>query len=223
MTTTMMGLVLGGGQSRRMGMRQGVAIHKTDVQLAGQPLLQRVIQRLDPQVDQVLLNLNRPTAMDVSGFVQIADMVAGYPGPLTGLVSAFEYLEHMGHRDYTLLLVPCDGPFLPRNLASRLAEARQAADADAVCAAWQGEWQPTFSLWHSRTAGRAKTMLLDEQRGGFKGLLRELHTEVVDWPAASEEHAPPFFNINTPDDLARAEHMLLSAQPSRRSSLGDSL
>lgn len=196
-------LVLAGGKSRRM---QG--LKKPDLLLAGEPLLLRVIERVKPQVSRVLVNLNEPvTNFDLPGYPIVPDVVSGYPGPLTGLVSAFDYLsEHDRHRTIrAVLLVPCDGPFLPANLADRLLAALNEKRADVACVRIDGNVQPTFSLWEIGTRDVARTMLFDRAEGGFKGLMRALTTVYVDWPA---EEPDPFFNINTMDDLRLAERVL---------------
>ena len=194
-------VVLAGGRSSRMAGRK-----KTELHLAGEPLLLRVIHRISPQAAVVFVNLNEPVdGMDLEGFTIIPDVVSGYPGPLTGLASVF---DHLGGREplvKAVQLVPCDGPFLPENLLARLAEALNVSQADVACPLYAGEPQPTFSLWRRDTAGAVHDRLRIRGEGGFRGLLKELETVYVTW---DEGEIDPFFNINTPADLARAEECL---------------
>ena len=202
-SATTAALVLAGGQSRRMG-----GPDKASLPLAGSPLLTRIVRRLQPQVGQVLLNLNRPVDLpELAALPVVADILPGFPGPLTGLVSGLQYLDRAVSETESvraLLLVPCDGPFVPLDLAERLRDAL-GSGGDVACIRYMGEVQPTFSLWRTRCRHQATRQLLDAGRGGFKGLLRELDTVYVDWPAGDPN---PFFNINTPEDLRAAERLL---------------
>ena len=194
-------VVLGGGVSRRMK-----GLKKPRLELAGESLLSRVIRRVEPQVSRVLVNLNEPVDnAEVQRHTVVPDAVTGFPGPLTGLDSAFGYLAVEAPLVKGVLLVPCDGPFLPEDLLSRLAEGLNISQAAVACASYGGEAQPTFSLWRRETSGAVHSMLAERKRGGFRELLKELDTVYVRWP---ESALDPFFNINTPEDLARAENLL---------------
>ena len=97
------------------------------------------------------------------------------------------------------MLVPCDGPFIPDNLVAQLYHKITDGDADIACIRYQGFVQPTFSLWHKRTRAAVEKALLVDGNGGFKPLLNSLKTVYFDWP---EQQVNPFFNINTPQELA---------------------
>ena len=188
------GVILAAGRSSRMG-----SVNKAQASLGGQPLLQAVVARVKPQVRQLLIN-GDPA---ICGEQAVADRVQGFQGPLAGLYSA-RCSDRLSTADY-LLLVPCDGPFVPTNLASELYVSTVQAAADVACVRYQGVAQPTFSLWHKRVLPEVKRALVEQQQGGFKPLLQRLHTAYVDWP---EQQPNPFFNINTRHDLALAETML---------------
>ena len=204
--TPIAGVVLAGGRSSRMG-----GGHKAAVYLDGSTLLERVIERFAPQVDRLLVNGNGAVVLPpgVKGSL-IADTVGNFPGPLAGLVSAFEYLERENTAVEAVALVPCDGPFLPRNLVARLAAAMANEQTVVACTRYRGEIQPTFSLWRRSVAAAAAAELRDRRRGGFKGLLGRLPASFVDWPDAPVD---PFFNVNEPADLDRARRLL--AAPSQ--------
>ena len=194
-------VVLAGGLSRRME-----GLKKPRLQLAGEPLLSRVILRVAPQVSRVLVNLNEPVDnAELQHHTVVPDAIGGFPGPLTGLDSAFGFLAVEAPLVKAVLLVPCDGPFLPEDLFSRLAEGLNISQADVACASYAGEPQPTFSLWRRDTMGAVHSMLAERKRGGFRELLKELETVYVRW---QESAVNPFFNINTPEDLARAGNLL---------------
>lgn len=195
------GVILAGGRSSRMGGRA-----KHGVVIGGITLLERVIARFAPQVDALVVNLNDVQQISPNtGLTIVRDSLEDYPGPLAGLVAAFEYLEAAGAEFGAVAMVPCDGPLVPENLVAVLAHAFEESDASVACVRYRGEMQPTFSLWR-RSAGSAVIRRLKEcHEGGFKGLFAELPTVFVDWP---EYPVDPFFNINTPEDVARAEKML---------------
>ena len=132
----------------------------------------------------------------------VADRLEGFRGPLMGLYTGLTN-HYLSSADY-LLSVPCDGPFIPPNLASELQRQIRAGNADIACVRYAGQIEPMFSLWHKRTVNAVEQALLDNQ-GGFKSLFAELKTVYLDWP---EQTINPFFNINTVDDLAEAERLL---------------
>ena len=114
------GVVLAGGRSSRMGQP------KCRVLLSGQPLLKWVVDTIEPQVSRVLINSNLyQHSVEVSGqrLPVVPDCEPDFPGPLTGLVSAFRYLDAEQSTSDALVIVPCDGPFLPPDLVSTLAAA----------------------------------------------------------------------------------------------------
>ena len=195
------GVILAGGRSSRMPGQ-----FKGDAKTGDITLLERVLERFKPQVDSVLLNLNRSEITShLPGVAVVADSIGGFPGPLAGLVAAFEYFDNKRIEYDAIAVVPCDGPFVPRNLVAVLATRLQDSQADVACIRYRGEIQPTFSLWRKG----AKQVVVDRLKvhgeGGFKGLFNELATLFVDWPEALTD---PFFNINTPSELALAGKLL---------------
>ncbi|MDY0070809.1 MAG: molybdenum cofactor guanylyltransferase MobA [Porticoccaceae bacterium] len=203
------GLVLAGGRSSRFNAGRADGIAKALVPLRGEPLVSHVVRRLGPQVSRLLINVNE----DGERYRRFGEVVADslpkgyprYPGPLAGLVSGMAWLVDKGIQFEWVALAPCDGPFLPTELVGRLRHAAEAAGAEVACPAYLGEVQPTFSLWHRRCLDVLRTELLTLGFGGFKALIDRLPSARVDWP---DEGFDPFFNINTPDDLARAEGLL---------------
>ena len=191
------GLILAAGRSKRMGCGD-----KLKSILGKKALLEHVIDRLEPQVTELFINANPDLCGDQSLTV-IADHVKGFQGPLTGLWSALKS-DQLSDVSY-LMMGPCDGPFIPENLVAELFQLMVKNDADIACVRYQGFSQPTFSLWHKRVLPTVEEALLVKKQGGFKPLLAELNTVYLDWP---EQPLNPFFNINTPEDLAEAELLL---------------
>jgi molybdopterin-guanine dinucleotide biosynthesis protein A len=191
------GLILAAGRSKRMGCGD-----KLKSILHSKTLLEHVIDRLGPQVGELFINAD-PDLCGEQSLTVIADHIEGFQGPLTGLWSALKSGE-LSDANY-LMMVPCDGPFIPINLVAELYELMVENDADIACVRYQGFAQPTFSLWNKRVLPAVEETLLVKKMGGFKPLLTALNTVYLDWP---EQPLNPFFNINTPEDLAEAELLL---------------
>ena len=175
------------------------AANKVQSLLAGRPLLDHVCAKLEPQVDRLIINGQQA----ICGENAVADIIEGAKGPLVGLYTAL-VSEQLSAAEF-LMMVPCDGPFMPDNLVAELYREIQLADADIACVRYQGIAQPTFSLWHKRVTPAVEQALLVKKQGGFKPLLEELNSCYLHWP---QEAVNPFFNINTQDDLAEAERLL---------------
>lgn len=196
------GVILAGGRSRRMGGGD-----KALLPLAGKPLLQHVIERMAPQVDGLALGVESASpGLAAFGLPQLADAQPGHRGPLNGLLAA---MRHFASRSRWLLLAPCDAPFLPRDLADRLLACATRAGARAACVAWNGELQPTFSIFHCDLLAPLEQAVMKEGQAGFKPFLRAACAARCEWPiAAASDGAPPFFNVNDPAALEQAHAWL---------------
>jgi molybdopterin-guanine dinucleotide biosynthesis protein A len=190
-------MILAGGRSSRMGVGS-----KALIRLGDKVLLEHVIQRLQPQVNHLAVSGDTQLLTDVDCPI-IEDKVAKFSGPLAGLYSGL-LDQRLSSAEY-LLLAPCDGPFIPDNLADELYGLILSQNADVACVRYENVVQATFSLWRKRTVTAVKKALLSDHNGGFKPLLGELNTVYFDWAYSPVN---PFFNINTPDDLNVAERIL---------------
>lgn len=194
------GVILAGGRSSRMAGQS-----KALLDLNGAPLLRHVIQRMQPQVSSLLLSVERENAqLRTFGLPQVADIRQGNQGPLGGLLAAMEALSQGS--DY-LLLAPCDAPFLPLDLGQRLAQKLALRDRAGCMVRYENELQPTFSLWRRRLLPELRRAVLDDGLAGFKQFHDRVGLAILDWEPAA---VSPFFNINTPADLARARLLLES-------------
>ncbi len=186
------GLILAGGRSRRMGGKD-----KALLELGGRPLLQHVIDRLREQVTELAISSNRPAASYADfGLPVIADRLADYQGPLAGTEAGL-----VTWPDQPLLTVAVDLPFLPHDLVSRLHEQLQ----DDRCAyASNGESHSLAILWSPGQASALAATLQNGQRSVHAWLAGH-GRKVVFTPSAAEDVG---FNINTDEDLAEAERRL---------------
>lgn len=193
------GVILAGGQSRRMGGES-----KALLELAGKPMLQHVADRVRPQVSRLFLSLESESeAYAEFDLHQVPDPAPGHGGPLGGLVAAMQEMV-TGTHDW-LLLVPCDAPFLPDDLASRLLECAARARLPGALVKLEHELQPTFSLWHRSLLPPLQSAVQNQHMRGFKQFLDQAPMGVLDWPA---DKGWRFFNINDETALQQAQRMM---------------
>lgn len=194
------GLILAGGESSRLGRD-----NKAMAELGGRPLMRHVLDRFEPQVGRVLVSVHetRPEP-EWFGHEPVVDVVNRRRGPLVGLVSGLLRLECRGWGDW-LLVCPCDGPFLPRDLGERLLSAALKRSSPVATARYEDVLQPVFSLWHLETLPVLKAAVQTRGRGGLMQVLDGLPFVPVDWEPG---HPSPFFNLNTPEDWERARAMV---------------
>lgn len=199
------GVVLAGGMSRRMGGRD-----KALEKLAGAPLIGHVIERIRRQVSDLALSVERPApSLAAFGFPQLADPVPGHRGPLSGLLSG---LRHFSDRYPWVLLVPCDAPFLPTDLGSKLLACALEKSLPGAVAVYRDEWQPTFSIWHRSLLPQVEQAVEDSGLGGFKQLMRTVEVAGCSWRAdEGSSNPPPFLNVNDPETLEEASIWLRHA------------
>ncbi|MCX9155318.1 molybdenum cofactor guanylyltransferase [Niveibacterium sp. 24ML] len=187
MSAQLSGLILAGGEGRRMG-----GVDKGWVEYQGRPLIEQVLDRLAPQVSQVLISANRNRERyGALGVAVLADRQNGFCGPLAGIESGL----HAAAPGW-LLCVPCDSPDLPPNLAQKLAQAT-ANGAAAAVVSLHGRMQPVFCLLQTALAARLSADLeKGERRVG--AWLESIGARPVDFT----DQAGAFKNLNSPDTLA---------------------
>lgn len=185
------GLVLAGGQGRRMG-----TIDKGLVPLAGRPMVAHVLERLAPQVDDILINANQHTDEYAAfGHRVIADAIGGFAGPLAGLQVGLANARHE-----LVATVPCDSPFLPADLVARLAAALESEAVDLAVARTFDQPHPVFALVRRAVLPHLTRFL---EGGGRKIDAWYSALRTVEVPFDDEAQA--FRNINTTDELRQAD------------------
>ena len=196
-----LGVILAGGQATRMGGGD-----KGLLPLGGETLLAHVKGRLEPQVDRVALNANGDaTRFAGMGLPVLADSIEGYAGPLAGVLAGLDWAAELGAD--SIVTAAADTPFFPCDLVPQLLLAGEGMTHPVVLAATADPKRgtarhPTFGLWptalrddlrQALQAGTRKVVLWTDQHGGKEAIF---------------PHEEAFFNVNTPQDLAKAEAML---------------
>jgi molybdopterin-guanine dinucleotide biosynthesis protein A len=174
-------------------------------QIGGRTILDRVIARLQPQCDGLILNANGdPARFAAFGLPVIADTVEDFPGPLAGILAALDWTA--AHRpDVTWILSAAgDCPFLPRDLVARLHRARAEQDAQLAVASSGGQTHPVIGLWHVGLREDLRHALVVEELRKIDRWTARYRLATVDWPT---EPLDPFFNANTVEDIADAERL----------------
>ncbi len=192
------GLLLAGGLARRMGGGD-----KCLRPLAGKPILSHILDRMRPQVSQLVLNANGdPARFAGFGLPVVADSVEGFAGPLAGILAGLDWAAEHAPGTAMVISVPSDAPFLPRDLAECLVGAARAEAADIVLAASGGQQHPVVGLWPVELRQDLRRALVDENIRKVDVFTQRYRTAEVDFPV---EPVDPFFNANRPEDLAEAE------------------
>lgn len=193
------GVVLAGGLARRMGGGdKGLLV------LSGRSLLDRVIDRLGPQCGRMAINANGdPERFGEYGLPVIPDTLPEYPGPLAGVLAGMEWAAEAGYSH--IVTAAADTPFFPKDLTERLGRATERANTPIALAATHEEGRlirhPTFGLWPvnlradleaALTGGLRKVVLWTDKHGAASALFPD----------------DVFFNVNTPEDMTRAEGLI---------------
>lgn len=209
MTGLPLGLVLAGGMARRMGGGD-----KSLRLLAGRPLLAHVLEGLQPQCCGLLLNANGDAGRLASWNLPVVpDEMPGHPGPLAGILAGLDWAATHRPQVTQVMSVAADTPFIPHDLTRRLMATADEAGAACACAASGGRTHPVIALWSVSLRGALRIAL---QRGEG-AVYRFAHQHGVVTVAWSTDPVDPFFNVNTPEDLLKAEELwTLSTQPPMR-------
>ena len=183
------GVVLAGGLGRRLG-----GVDKGLQDLRGRPLVAHVIERFAPQVDELLINANRNRERYAAfGQRVVADLIPDFAGPLAGLHAALSAAAHP-----LVATAPCDSPFLPGDLVSRLFSALTVANASLAVARTFDQPHPVFCLCQRGVLPH----LSDFLAGGGRKVDRWYATlDVVE--VAFDDEAEAFANINTREEIGR--------------------
>ena len=205
------GLILAGGLSRRMGGHD-----KALIKVGGQSLLDRIIERLSPQVGPMILNANGDPAR-FAGFTLpvVPDVIEGYAGPLVGVLTGLEWLRDHSLGVEWMVSVAADTPLFPLDLVARLHGAVTAEGADMAVACTGPQSHPVFALWPTRLAPQLRAATATEGIRKIWAWTDRYKVARVDWPDRPPLAAhDPFFNVNTPEDVVRLRLILAGTLPS---------
>jgi molybdenum cofactor guanylyltransferase len=197
-TPPTLGLVLAGGLARRMGGGD-----KARIKIGSASILQRVLACLTPQCSRIIINANGdPARFADTGLPVIADSVPDFAGPLAGILAGLDWAAQNVPAAEWLVSVPGDCPFLPKDLVTRLHETRVTSNVPLACAR-SGDWRhPVVGLWPVKLREDLRHALMSEGLHKIELWTARHGIAIAEWPTAPFD---PFFNVNTPKDVAQAE------------------
>jgi len=204
MSEKVTGAVLAGGLARRLGH-----VDKALVELVGQPLLAHVLERFENQCATTIINANGEADRFLRfGLPVVADTIDEFPGPLAGVLAAMEWARANQPEHKWVATIPVDVPFLPVDLVAQMLAHAKAAGADMVCARSNGRAHPVIGLWPVSLAENLRAAMIEED-------MRKVDLWTVRFKLVKTQFDSlpfdPFFNINRPDDIEKAEKILKEA------------
>lgn len=197
---SVVGIILAGGLARRMGGGD-----KCLLPLVGKTLLQRTIDRAQPQVTQLILNANGNSLRFARTRLPVVpDVYANNLGPLAGIHTGLTWMQTKVPKAEWLISFASDTPFFPANLAEELLAAANSSSAKLVVATSKLAAHPVFALWHISLKREIEAQLATGEVPRLQDWMKAHNPAQVDFNADAYD---PFFNINTPQDLYAAEPM----------------
>ena len=205
MTERTLGLVLAGGLARRMGGGD-----KALIEIGGRAILDRVIATMTPQCDGIILNANGdPARFARFALPVVPDDIPDFAGPLAGILAGLDWMAANRPDLAWMASVPGDCPFLPSDLVARLHDARERAGTPLACAK-SGDWRhPVAGLWPVELRTDLRRALVDEDLHKIEVWTARHGIAIAEWP---DRPVDPFFNVNTPEDRARADDVALQGR-----------
>jgi len=197
---TILGCVLAGGLSRRMGGGD-----KTLLDLGGKPMLSSILERLSGQTGQTILNANGDPARFAEFHLPVvADPIDGYAGPLAGILAGLRYARTNAPHVTHVVSIAGDTPFYPAGLVSRFLAALPDTGSTIVLASSGGKLQPVFGLWPVALCDDLHNWLATGRSGKVLAFVDRHPSIEVPFEPDEATGLDPFFNANRPDDLETA-------------------
>ena len=200
-------VILAGGKGRRMGGKEKALIHLLD-----RPLLSYVLEKVSGKVAPIALNINTNfDSFQKFGYKIIKDPIKGHLGPLAGILASLNWAKEI-NQDWVVTL-PCDTPFLPKNLVQSMVEAKnKTPEVDLVVAKSRGFNHPVIALWKSDINQKLQSALNEGVRK-IDIFTAQLNIAYVDFDNIQNSEFDPFTNLNSPQDLILAQQILGKLPP----------
>lgn len=188
-------------------------VDKAFVPLDGKTLVERAIARARPQVGELLINANGDAArFAASGLAVLPDCIEGFLGPLAGILTGLDWMRANRPKARWLATFSCDSPFFPADLVETLIAKAESEHSTIAFATSADEVHPVFAVWSADIDDTPEDVLLGDMLRKVEDFIALYTYSFVNFPYRPVD---PFFNINSPADLARAES-LMAANPSFR-------
>ncbi|WP_282609815.1 molybdenum cofactor guanylyltransferase MobA [Pelagibius sp. Alg239-R121] len=197
------GIILAGGQSRRMGGGD-----KCLRPLGGKAILSQIIERAESQARPLVLNANGDPARFASyGLPIAADVIEGFAGPLAGILTGMDWVAAQAPEADWMASFASDAPFFPKDMVVRMLTATDEARASLACAESNGRSHPVFGLWSMSLREDLRKAVVEEglRKVDLWTARHRLIPVQFDLIETGQGPLDPFFNTNRPDDLVQAE------------------
>lgn len=202
MVTDAVGVILAGGQARRMG-----GVDKALVPLGGTTLIERAIARASVQVADLIINATGdPKRFAHLGLPVVPDPVGGFVGPIAGILAGLEWMRSERPKARWLASFACDCPFLPTDMVERLVTKARNDRVQVAVAQSGSQHHPVFAVWSAEISATPDDVLVTRGLRKMDDFIATLANVRVRFDA---EPIDPFVNINTPEDLALAEDFIV--------------
>jgi molybdopterin-guanine dinucleotide biosynthesis protein A len=186
--------------------------------VGGKTMLERVIERLRPQVGRIVLNANGdPARFSAYGLPVVPDTIEGFAGPLAGLHAGMRWAEANAPGARFIVSVAADTPFFPEGFVQRLTACGNSAEDTITLAASPAGTHPVFGRWPVALAGDLEAFLTTGESGkilAFADRYIRLNVPFDEIELPDGTKIDPFFNVNTPEDAARAEEIAAALEGS---------
>ena len=200
-------VILAGGKGRRMGVKE-----KALVNLLDRPLLSYTLENISGKVAPIALNVNNNLKeFKKFGYKMLEDPIKGHLGPLVGILASLNWAKNLDQK--WVLTLPCDTPFIPKNLIEALIEAKnENPDIDLVVAKSRGFKHPVIALWKTNNNIKLKNAIEDGIRK-IDNFTSQLKIKYVNFDNLNQSRFDPFTNLNSPRDLITAMQILGKLPP----------
>ena len=189
-------VIMIGGKSSRLG--GGI---KSLIKINNKKIFDIILERIQPQIDKIIVNSNiEDTELSKYKFPIIKDVKQGYLGPLAGIHAGMQWLNKNKPKVDWLLTLPGDTPFIPLNLVSCFEE-KINQDSKIILAKSNDKIHPIIGAWHTSLL----TSLNEHLESGTRKILEWAGNHPLEFLEFNEKSYDPFFNINTPIDINKAE------------------
>ena len=197
------GVILAGGKARRMGGGD-----KCLRVLSGETLLQKIINRVAPQTEKLILNANGNLDR-FKGFQlpTVSDVIEGSLGPLVGILTGMEWMQNNYCDMEWLASFPADAPFIPNNFVEQCLLVNKHKQAEIICARSGGRTHPVCSLWRISLASKLRFAL---EKQGTRKIDLWTSSYSVNYVDFEIKRIDPFFNINRERDLQKAAELFIN-------------
>ena len=214
----LVGVVLAGGEGRRMGP----GVLKPLRLLDGRPMVAHVVERLRPQVMDLVVVANDPMPglgalkvpiiADPPDLQRAAEQEGRRLGPLAGILAGMEWTRHHHPHAGWILTAPADVPFLPLDLTVRLCGLMHVPEPDVLMVRHRRRREHTLAVWSVKLEAELRRAILEQGVRRVDEFARHYRMAELAWPGGGA----PFLNVNTPAELTEASRRLAQARPRSR-------